>query len=72
MTDNFYTSSPMPGTGPVVTVGALSNGSMDELRKRTFDDYGESDDELKNDIMFPNDASHMGKYCLYRLSLTWI
>lgn len=56
----------MPGAGPVVTVGALSNGSMDELRKRTFDDYGESDDELKNDIMF----SHMGKRCLYRLSLT--
>lgn len=62
MGENFYTSSPMPGTGPVVTVGALSNGSMDELRKRTFDDYGESDDELKNDIMFPIDVSHMGKH----------
>ncbi|XP_026332039.1 protein capicua homolog isoform X3 [Hyposmocoma kahamanoa] len=59
MGENFYTSSPMPGTGPVVTVGALSNGSMDELRKRTFDDYGESDDELKNDIMFPIDVTHM-------------
>ncbi|KAI5644889.1 putative transcription factor capicua isoform X1 [Phthorimaea operculella] len=40
----------------------LSNGSMDELRKRTFDDYGESDDELKNDIMFPIEVSHLGKF----------
>lgn len=59
--ENFYTSSPMPGTGPVVNVGALSNGSIDDLRKRAFDDYGESDDDLRReDIMFPTDASHMG------------
>ncbi|KAL4716231.1 hypothetical protein ACJJTC_004725, partial [Scirpophaga incertulas] len=52
--DNFFTSSPMPNT--MVTVGALSNGSMDELRKRTFDDYCESDDDLRReDIMFPTD-----------------
>ncbi|XP_026735317.1 putative transcription factor capicua isoform X3 [Trichoplusia ni] len=60
--DNFYTSSPMPGAGAggVVTVGALSNGSMDDLRKRAFDDYGESDDDLRReDIMFPADVSHM-------------
>lgn len=60
--DNFYTSSPNPGLGPgVVTVGALSNTSMDDLRKRAFDDYGESDDDLRReDIMFPNDVSHVG------------
>lgn len=65
--DNFYTSSPMPrceSSGNVVTVGALSNGSMDELRKRTFDEY-ESDDELKDDIMFPIDVSHMGECQVY-------
>lgn len=60
--DNFYTSSPLGGAGPVVTVGALSNGSMDELRKRAFDEYCESDDELRReDIMFPNEPSHMGE-----------
>lgn len=66
--DNFYTSSPMPGAGAggVVTVGALSNGSMDDLRKRAFDDYGESDDDLRReDIMFPADVSHMGMPLLY-------
>lgn len=50
--EGFYTSSPMPGAGAgnVVTVGALSNGSMD---------YGESDDDLRReDIMFPGDG-HM-------------
>lgn len=52
---NFYTSSPMPGAGQVVTVGASSNGSMD---------YGESDDDLRReDIMFPND-SQMGEFRL--------
>lgn len=62
--DNFYTSSPNPGlSASVVTVGALSNTSMDDLRKRAFDDYGESDDDLRReDIMFPNDVSHVGEY----------
>ncbi|XP_013166101.1 PREDICTED: uncharacterized protein LOC106116708 isoform X2 [Papilio xuthus] len=55
--NHFYTSSPMAG---VVAGGGLANGTMDELRKRAFDDYGESDDDLrKEDIMFPTDASHM-------------
>lgn len=56
--EGFYTSSPMPGAGAggVVTVGALSNGSMD---------YGESDDDLRReDIMFPADVSHMGNYAM--------
>lgn len=36
---------------------ALSNGSTDELRGRNFEDFGESDDELrKEDILFPSDA----------------
>lgn len=46
--------------------GGLANGTMDELRKRAFDDYGESDDDLrKEDIMFPTDASHMGIFQKY-------
>lgn len=56
----------MPGAGPgVVPIGVLSNGSMDDLRKRAFDDYGESDDDLRReDILFP-DVSHMGKIWLH-------
>lgn len=61
--DNFFTSSPMLGSN-VVTVGALSNGSMDDLRKRTFDDYCESDDDLRReDISFSADP-HMGQYLI--------
>ncbi|KOB70364.1 putative capicua protein [Operophtera brumata] len=58
--DNFYTSSPMPGAGPgVVTVGALSNGSIDELRKRAFDDYGESDDDLRREDIINSKRSSL-------------
>ncbi|XP_028156406.1 putative transcription factor capicua [Ostrinia furnacalis] len=58
--ENFFTSSPMLGSN-VVTVGALSNGSIDDLRKRTFDDYCESDDDLRReDISFSADP-HMGQ-----------
>ncbi|XP_063234053.1 putative transcription factor capicua isoform X2 [Bacillus rossius redtenbacheri] len=36
---------------------ALSNGSTDELRRRQYDDFGESDDDLrKEDILFASDA----------------
>lgn len=58
--DHFATSSPMPGVGQVA-MGALSNGSR-------FDDYGESDDDLHSEnIMFPGDASHIGKYFYFDL-----
>lgn len=36
---------------------AHSNGSVDDLRRRQLEDFGESDDDLrKEDIMFPSDA----------------
>lgn len=61
MSDNIYTSSPIGEQR--VTVGALSNGSMDELKKRAFvDDYCESDDDLRReDILFPTDSMNIGE-----------
>ncbi|PSN51999.1 hypothetical protein C0J52_06119 [Blattella germanica] len=39
------------------TSTALSNGSTDDLRRRQYDDFCESDDDLrKEDILFPLDA----------------
>ncbi|KAF6205666.1 hypothetical protein GE061_019839 [Apolygus lucorum] len=36
---------------------ALSNASGDDLRRRHYDDFGESDDDLRReDILFPTDA----------------
>lgn len=35
----------------------LSNGSVDDLRRHQYDDFGESDDDLRReDIMFPSEA----------------
>jgi hypothetical protein len=39
------------------TSTALSNGSADDLRRRQYDDFCESDDDLrKEDILFGLDA----------------
>lgn len=36
---------------------ALSNASADDLRRRHYDDFGESDDDLRReDILFLTDA----------------
>lgn len=54
------TTSPMHSNATPVSIhssAALSNGSTEELRRRHFDDYGESDDELRReDILFTSDA----------------
>lgn len=62
--NNYYRSaatSPLHSmTTPVSihsTSTALSNGSADDLRRRQYDDFCESDDDLrKEDILFPLDA----------------
>lgn len=61
--NSFYrnvTTSPMHNNATPVSIhssAALLNGSADELRRRHFDDFGESDDELRReDILFTSDA----------------
>lgn len=54
------TTSPMQTNATPVSIHsstAMSNGSADELRRRHYDDFGESDDELRReDILFTSDA----------------
>ncbi|XP_034252748.1 protein capicua homolog isoform X2 [Thrips palmi] len=54
------TTSPMQNNATPVSIHsstAMSNGSTDDLRRRHYDDYGESDDELRReDILFTSDA----------------
>lgn len=62
--NNYYRSaatSPLHSMITPVTIHststALSNGSADDLRRRQYDDFCESDDDLrKEDILFPSDA----------------
>lgn len=56
----MYTSSPIGGGNMassnmgVSALAPLSNGSADDLRRRHYEDFVESDDDLrKEDIMFP-------------------
>ncbi|XP_069697817.1 putative transcription factor capicua isoform X2 [Periplaneta americana] len=61
---NYYRSaatSPLHSMATPVSINststALSNGSADDLRRRQYDDFCESDDDLrKEDILFPLDA----------------
>lgn len=42
-----------------ITSAPLSNGSTDDFRRQHYEDYGESDDDLrKEDIMFPCEAGN--------------
>lgn len=54
------TTSPMQNNATPISIHsstALSNGSVDDLRRRHYDDFGESDDELRReDILFTSDA----------------
>lgn len=55
------------------TCTPLSNGSADDLRPRHYDDFCESDDELRReDIMFPMDAGRYFKeyysMCMFKLT----
>nr|CAD7454261.1 unnamed protein product [Timema tahoe] len=61
--NNFRSAATSPLHNMVTPVSlhststALSNGSTDELRRRQYEDFGESDDDLrKEDILFTSDA----------------
>jgi hypothetical protein len=70
---NYYRSaatSPLHSmTTPVSihsTSTALSNGSTDDLRRRQYDDFCESDDDLRQeDILFPLDTGWLIFDCKY-------
>lgn len=60
-TDYYHNDAPSPlhhlATPNSIISNPLSNASADDIRRRQYDDFGESDDDLRGeDIQFPSDA----------------